>query len=150
MTYVKPIRLFDRPFLIRSDGAAITAIQPGTPVSGEWCPLLDEAKRQLTEYAAGTRTSFSLPLAPTGTAFQQTVWAVLREIPYGETRTYGEIAAAIGKPKGAQAVGMACRNNPILLMIPCHRVMGATGALTGFAAGTELKAQLLTLEKRRK
>ena len=148
MTYAKTVTLFDRSFVIRSDGTAITALQQGTTESEASCPVLEAAAQQLREYEAGTRTGFTLPLAPSGTAFQQQVWAALLEIPCGETRAYGEIAAAIGKPEAAQAVGMACNKNPILLLIPCHRIIGKGGKLTGYAAGLELKEQLLNLEKR--
>lgn len=103
-------------------------------------------KNQLEEYFAGERRAFDLPLAPKGTAFQQKVWRALTEIPYGETRTYGEIAAAIGNPKAARAVGMANNKNPIGILIPCHRVIGADGKLVGYAGGMEKKAFLLELE----
>lgn len=109
-------------------------------------PLLLEAKRQLTEYFDGLRTSFSLPLAPSGTAFQQAVWAQLEAIPYGETRTYGQIAAALGKPTASRAVGGANHSNPIAIVIPCHRVIGANGKLTGYAGGLDIKEKLLRLE----
>lgn len=108
--------------------------------------LLLEAKRQLEEYFAGIRAGFSLPLAPQGTDFQKTVWRQLEAIPYGETRTYGQIAAALGKPKASRAVGGANHNNPIAIVIPCHRVIGADGSLTGYAGGIDLKEQLLHLE----
>ena len=110
-------------------------------------PLLAEAEQQLNEYFAHVRREFDLPLAPRGTPFQRAVWAALEEIPYGETRTYGQIAAAVGRPGAARAVGMACHNNPILLMIPCHRVLGAGGRLTGFACGLEAKQTLLDWEQ---
>lgn len=109
-------------------------------------PLLLEAKRQLNEYFDGLRASFSLPLAPRGTAFQRAVWAQLEAIPYGETRTYGQIAAALGKPTASRAVGGANHNNPIAIVIPCHRVIGANGKLTGYAGGLDIKEKLLRLE----
>ena len=108
--------------------------------------LLLEARRQLEEYFAGIRAGFSLPLAPQGTDFQKTVWRQLEAIPYGETRTYGQIAAALGKPKASRAVGSANHNNPIAILIPCHRVIGANGSLTGYAGGLDLKEKLLHLE----
>lgn len=111
-------------------------------------PLLQQAKRELLEYFAGTRRTFSVPLNPQGTAFQQAVWAALRKIPYGETRSYGAIAAAIGNPKAARAVGSANNKNPILIFTPCHRVVGAGGALVGFAAGLPVKEALLALEQK--
>ena len=101
---------------------------------------------QLEEYLAGERTVFDLPLLPLGTDFQQKVWQALQEISYGETRSYGEIARRIGQPKAARAVGMANHHNPIAIVIPCHRVIGAGGALTGYMGGLEKKRQLLELE----
>ena len=112
--------------------------------------LILNCKKQLEEYFAGKRRNFDLPLAPKGTEFQQKVWKVLMEIPYGETRTYGEIAAAIGNPKAARAVGMANNKNPIGIIIPCHRVVGANGKLVGYAGGMEKKEFLLELEKSKK
>lgn len=109
-------------------------------------PLLLEAKAQLSQYFAGQRTSFSLPLAPAGTAFQQAVWRQLQQIPYGQTCTYGQIAAALGKPTASRAVGGANHHNPIAILIPCHRVIGAGGALTGYASGLAVKEALLRLE----
>lgn len=110
--------------------------------------LLKEAARQLAEYIDGQRQVFTLPLAPVGTVFQQQVWQALRTIPYGETRSYKEIAIAIGNPKAVRAVGMANNRNPIAICIPCHRVIGANGSLVGYAGGLELKAALLQREKR--
>ena len=107
-----------------------------------------EAARQLQEYFAGCRREFSLPLAPRGTEFQRQVWYALEGIPYGETRTYGEIARAIGKPKACRAVGMANHRNPLSILVPCHRVVGADGSLTGYGGGLEAKQFLLELEKR--
>lgn len=109
-------------------------------------PLLLEAKRQLEEYFAGLRASFSLPLNPQGTEFQKKVWQQLEAIPYGETRTYGQIAAAIGQPKASRAVGGANHNNPIAIMIPCHRVIGANGKMVGYGGGLDIKEKLLRLE----
>lgn len=108
--------------------------------------LLAEAEQELNEYFAGLRTEFETSLAPTGTPFQQAVWDALLDIPFGETRTYAQIAAAIGKPKAARAVGGACNRNPIALFIPCHRVVGTNGSLTGFAGGLSVKEYLLTHE----
>ncbi|MGB3921711.1 MAG: methylated-DNA--[protein]-cysteine S-methyltransferase [Minisyncoccia bacterium] len=109
-------------------------------------PLHREAHIQLRAYTQGLLTTFSLPLDPQGTPFQRAVWAALLKIPFGETRTYAQIAVAIGHPGAARAVGMACRTNPIGLVIPCHRVVGADGALTGYAGGLDLKARLLKHE----
>jgi len=111
-------------------------------------PLLRRAAAELEEYFAGRRRSFTVPLAPAGTPFQQRVWEALRTIPCGETRSYGAIAAQIGQPAAARAVGMANHRNPIAIMIPCHRVIGSDGSLTGYASGTEIKRRLLELEKR--
>ena len=103
--------------------------------------------RQLDEYFAGTRRSFDFPCRAQGTPFQRKVWAALRDIPYGETRTYGDIARAIGQPKAARAVGMANNRNPIYIATPCHRVIGADGSLVGYGGGLAMKAALLELEK---
>ena len=106
------------------------------------------AAEQLREYLRGERKMFDLPLAPEGTVFQKAVWSALQEIPYGQTRSYGEIAAQIGRPKACRAVGMANHCNPIPIFIPCHRVVGADGSLTGYAGGLECKRTLLDLERR--
>jgi methylated-DNA-[protein]-cysteine S-methyltransferase len=108
-----------------------------------------EARQQLAEYFAGDRTAFDLVLAPRGSAFQLAVWAALRAIPYGQTRTYGEIAAAVGRPDAVRAVGAANGANPIAVIVPCHRVIGADGSLTGFGGGLERKRALLDLESGR-
>ena len=110
-------------------------------------PLLLQAAAELAEYFAGTRREFTLPLAPAGTPFQQAVWEALRTIPYGETRTYGQIAAQIGRPTACRAVGMANNRNPIAIVVPCHRVVGSTGALVDYAGGLGVKTHLLNLEK---
>lgn len=109
-------------------------------------PVLKEAKRQLLEYMAGARKAFDLPMKEQGTAFQKKVWQALRSIPYGETRSYKQIAEMIGNPKAARAVGMANNKNPILLLTPCHRVLGSNGQLVGFAAGIDIKKELLKIE----
>ncbi|QPP05503.1 methylated-DNA--[protein]-cysteine S-methyltransferase [Streptomyces bathyalis] len=106
----------------------------------------DEALRQLEEYFAGERQSFDLPLAPRGEPFQQRVWELLKKIPYGETRSYGVLARELGDRALAQAVGAANGRNPISVIVPCHRVVGADGALTGYAGGLERKRLLLELE----
>jgi methylated-DNA-[protein]-cysteine S-methyltransferase len=105
------------------------------------------AREQLGEYFAGERTEFDLPLAPVGTAFQQEVWSALREIPYAQTASYGELAEGIGRPGASRAVGMANGRNPISIVVPCHRVIGASGDLTGYAGGVERKRFLLELER---
>lgn len=108
--------------------------------------LTDLVFQQITEYLNGQRRTFSFPYALEGTDFQHKVWQALCAIPYGETRTYGEIAAAVGSPKAARAVGMANHCNPILIAVPCHRVIGANGALVGYGCGLDMKAALLNLE----
>ena len=108
--------------------------------------LLCRAKGQLEEYFHGKRTSFDLPLNPQGTPFQQAVWKYMERIPYSETRSYGEIAAALGNINKARAVGGAAKKNPLPIVIPCHRVIGSSGRLTGFAGGLEVKGFLLELE----
>ena len=108
--------------------------------------LLKEAIKQLNEYLDGKRTLFDLPLEPKGTEFQKKVWDALKEIPFGETRSYGEIAKIIGNEKASRAVGMANNKNPIAIIVPCHRVIGANGKLVGYAGGLDLKEKLLKLE----
>lgn len=121
-----------------------------TDCLGESAPsaLADRAFKEISEYLNGKRKAFDFPISPKGTDFQKKVWSALSEIPYGETKTYGEIAAGIGNPQAARAVGNACNKNPLLLAVPCHRVLGADGSLTGFAAGIEVKKRLLRLEKK--
>jgi methylated-DNA-[protein]-cysteine S-methyltransferase len=108
--------------------------------------VLKDARRQISAYFAGRRLTFDLPLRPQGTAFQQQVWAHLLAIPFGETVSYGWIAAKLGRPQAARAVGAAVGRNPISIIVPCHRVVGAAGALTGFAGGVERKSYLLAHE----
>ena len=112
-------------------------------------PILLKTEQQLNEYFAGERTCFELELDFTGTEFQKEVWAALLEIPFGETRSYGDIARRIGRPKAVRAVGAAYGRNPISIVAPCHRVIGASGKLTGFAGGLDNKALLLKLEGRK-
>lgn len=109
-------------------------------------PLLLQTAQQLKEYFAGDRRHFELPLQFEGTDFQQQVWQALTEIPYGETRSYAQIASRLGRPKAVRAVGAANGRNPLSIIVPCHRVIGANGQLTGFAGGLTVKAQLLALE----
>jgi methylated-DNA-[protein]-cysteine S-methyltransferase len=108
----------------------------------------DDVVRQLGEYFAGERTDFDLPLRPVGSGFELAVWGQLTQIPYGETRSYGYIAKAVGEPAGAQAVGAANGRNPIAIVVPCHRVIGADGSLVGFGGGLPRKRFLLDLEQR--
>jgi methylated-DNA-[protein]-cysteine S-methyltransferase len=109
-------------------------------------PILVLAETELQEYFAGQRNAFSIPLDARGTPFQKQVWEALQGIPFGETRTYGRIASQLGQPTASRAVGAANGRNPISIVVPCHRVIGASGKLTGFAGGLEAKARLLTLE----
>jgi methylated-DNA-[protein]-cysteine S-methyltransferase len=106
-----------------------------------------EVIRQLKEYFAAQRTDFDLPLRLAGTPFQRSVWAALREIPFGQTMSYGQLAQRIGRPAAVRAVGLANGRNPIGIIVPCHRVVGATGALTGYGGGLERKQYLLELER---
>lgn len=110
-------------------------------------PVLKEASIQLGEYLAGRRKIFELPLAPEGTPFMREVWKCLGKIPYGQTNSYLHIAAASGKPKASRAVGMANNRNPIPVFIPCHRVIGSNGKLTGYRGGLDIKQKLLDIEK---
>jgi len=111
-------------------------------------PILLETERQLAEYFSGERIQFDLPLQPDGSEFQKKVWQALREIPFGQTRSYLDLAKALGSSKAARAVGAANGKNPLSIIVPCHRVVGADGSLTGFAGGVETKAALLALENR--
>ncbi len=136
--------------IISQGGSIVRLALPGRPCPE--CPEGDppellEARDQLLEYLAGRRRDFDLPLDPEGTPFQKSVWEALRAIPWGTTRTYGQIAAAIGRPKAVRAVGQANNRNPIAIFIPCHRVVGADGALTGYAGGLDMKQKLLELER---
>lgn len=109
--------------------------------------LIKQAMKELNEYLINKRKEFTVPLLAEGTKFQKKVWNALKEIPYGETRSYGEIAKIIGNPKSARAVGMANNKNPILIIIPCHRVIGVNGKMVGYACGINIKEQLLKLEE---
>lgn len=145
--------LFETPMgymALAADAQALTRLylpnQPMPRIAFRPTPLLEAAERQILEYLAGNRREFDLPLRPQGTPFQQAVWAALRDIPYGQTRTYRDIARAVNCPKGFRAVGMANQKNPLPILIPCHRVVGADGSLTGYAGGLELKRALLAIE----
>lgn len=120
----------------------------GQAGAGSPSPALELAARELEEYFAGVRREFTVPLAPEGTAFQLAVWSALREIPYGATASYRDIAVRLGKPGGAVAVGQANSRNPIPIIIPCHRIIGAGGQLVGYTGGLEIKRFLLRLEER--
>ncbi len=121
-------------------------VRLGKPIENDTHPVLLEAEHQLREYFEGRRKAFDLKLDFNGTEFQRKVWAALLTIPYGETRSYAQIARQIGKPEAVRAVGAANGKNPISIVAPCHRVIGSTGKLTGFAGGLETKAFLLALE----
>ncbi|MFC4566078.1 methylated-DNA--[protein]-cysteine S-methyltransferase [Nocardiopsis mangrovi] len=142
--------------LLTSDGASLTALwmePPGggpLPIRGEWRHdpgWFAEAERQLGAYFAGDLREFTVPLAPHGTAFQRLVWRELTTIPYGRTTSYGAIAKAIGHPNGSRAVGLTNGRNPISVIVPCHRVIGANGALVGYGGGLPRKRHLLHLER---
>ena len=138
------------PLLLTTDGEALTGLWFGAgPGEGERSddhPVLRRAAEQLAEYFAGDRKEFDLALAPKGTAFQMGVWAALREIPYGTTISYGELARRVGNPAASRAVGLANGRNPIAIVVPCHRVIGANGSLTGFGGGMDAKRTLLEIE----
>ena len=133
--------------LVEEDGAllaiSLKSIQEGTELE---TPIIQEAHRQITEYLKGERKVFDLSIRLRGTDFQQQVWTALLDIPYGETRSYKQIAEAIGNPKGMRAVGMANNRNPLLIVVPCHRVIGANGSMVGYGEGVEMKEFLLRLE----
>jgi methylated-DNA-[protein]-cysteine S-methyltransferase len=116
------------------------------PVPSERHPVLVETERQLAEYFAGKRKTFSIALDMRGTRFQKEVWEALLAIPFGETRSYGQLARQLGNPSATRAVGAANGRNPISIIVPCHRVIGSNGKLTGFAGGIDVKARLLGLE----
>jgi methylated-DNA-[protein]-cysteine S-methyltransferase len=143
--------------LLASDGDALAGAwfegQRYAPARGHsWerrrnMPILVRAAAEITEYFAGTRTAFTVPLAPAGTAFQCDVWNAIATIPYGETAAYRDLAARIGRPSCIRAAGAATGRNPLSIIVPCHRVVGADGALTGYAGGLDRKRTLLALER---
>lgn len=139
---------------IQEEDNAITEITLGTNLfedeEKKETDLIKKAAGQLEEYFLGERRSFELPLAPKGTEYQKKVWNALCQIPYGETRSYREIAEAIGNPKGCRSIGMANHNNPIIVVIPCHRVIGSNGKLVGYGGGLSVKKFLLELEAKEK
>ncbi|WP_018500302.1 methylated-DNA--[protein]-cysteine S-methyltransferase [Parafrankia discariae] len=126
-------------------GTAVSGTAAGSAVPGG--AVLQDAADQLAEYFAGRRTSFDLPLNPTGTDFQRKVWKALCDIPYAETISYGELAHRLGQPGASRAVGLANGRNPISIIVPCHRVIGANGSLTGYGGGLERKRHLLAFEQ---
>ncbi|MDY9921324.1 MAG: methylated-DNA--[protein]-cysteine S-methyltransferase [Synergistota bacterium] len=121
---------------------------PPSEYSRKETPLHKKAAEQLRGYFEGTRKVFDLPLAPKGTDFQRRCWEALLQVPYGETRSYGDIARAAGSPKGFRAVGMANNRNPVAIIIPCHRIIGSDGKLVGYGGGIDIKAFLLDLERK--
>ena len=147
--------MFDTPIgymaLGAENGSLIRVYLPNAPtprLMPRKTPLLERAEQQLQEYFRGDRKMFDLPLAPEGTDFQKRVWTALQTIPYGETRTYKQLASMANCPQGYRAVGMANNRNPLPILIPCHRVIGADGSMTGYTGGMELKRALLELEKK--
>lgn len=154
MVYYSELTTPIGPVTIVSDGSAITVVTMRSASEiiarpGEWLEddaRLGTAREQLAAYFAGELRTFSLALAPRGSPFQNQVWNALEQIPFGETRSYGQIAATLGHPGAARAVGAANRTNPIGIIVPCHRVIGADGTLTGYAGGIERKKYLLEHE----
>lgn len=144
--YIQNLQLPIGDVYVCSDGTAVTEVGFGARPGQTPCPVTEQCARELEEYCAGTRRGFDVPIRAAGTAFQMKIWSLLREIPYGQTTTYGALAAKAGSPKGARAVGMACNRNPIAILVPCHRVVGSTGSLTGYAGGLDFKRKLLELE----
>ena len=150
-----------RALLHQTPAGAVVIVENGTAVTHlffsrmaqpehlEWeeTPLLRQTADQLDEYFQGSRRVFDVPLSPQGTEFERTVWKALQAIPYGETRSYGDIARRIGRPSACRAVGQANNRNPVGIIIPCHRVIGADGKLTGYASGLTIKQYLLELEQ---
>lgn len=140
------------PFLLKEDAGAIVAMerqaQDGKriPVPAAFC-VLHQAADWIDQYFRGGREPVSFPVSPYGTVFQQQVWDALQRIPYGATSSYGEIARMIGREGASRAVGAACRANPVPILIPCHRVVGSGGQLTGYAYGLDMKRMLLALEQ---
>ena len=143
-TYTSPIG----PIRLRADDDALLELTFGEGQDTDTrSAVLDAARAQLDEYFAGTRTTFDLPVRLSGSPWEERVWAELQTIPYGETTSYGALALRLGAPTAARAVGSANGRNPVSIVVPCHRVIGSTGALTGYAWGVERKAALLDLER---
>lgn len=134
--------------VVEDDGSFVTRVYVDNAFigSGDNSRLFIAAKTQLEEYFCGKRREFDIPLKLNGTEFQKTVWNALLTVPYGKTASYKDIAAMIGKPKAARAVGGANNKNPIIIIVPCHRVVGVNGDLTGYAYGTDIKQKLLDIE----
>lgn len=137
------------PIRVDYEGGVVTGLKATgrTEETGVRNELTERVNRQLSEYLAGQRREFDFPFELRGTDFQKAVWRALLDIPYGQTRSYGQIARAVGRPGASRAVGLASGKNPIWIAVPCHRVVGARGALTGYAGGLEMKKALLELER---
>jgi methylated-DNA-[protein]-cysteine S-methyltransferase len=149
---IQRITSIGRLILCANKGAIVSIgmSAEGEPEYPEICAaehILNCAAQELTEYFAGERHAFTFAMRPFGTSFQKRVWDALLNIPYGETKSYGQIAKETANPRAARAVGMACNRNPIMIAVPCHRVVGADGSMTGYALGTDLKRTLLSLEQ---
>lgn len=139
----------EKRFYLSAYDTAVTGVGFDKPKNAVWQDngILLQCKSELEEYFAGKRQAFNVPISFNGTDFQNAVWQKLLEIPYGQVMSYSELAAAIGRPKAARAVGSACNKNPIAVIVPCHRVVGKSGSLTGYAGGIGIKEKLLELEK---
>lgn len=147
LPHMGAVRIVERgAHIVQLDLGAKAPYEPLTDATEQETPLLLRAFAQLEEYLAGKRREFDLPLAPAGTVFQRRVWDALLQIPYGQTRSYRQIAEAADSPKGYRAVGMANNRNPIAVFIPCHRVIGADGSMVGYGGGLDIKEYLLRLE----
>jgi methylated-DNA-[protein]-cysteine S-methyltransferase len=140
------VEIWFAPSGARIEAAMQVSGDPATPAQASTVAVLAATKRQLEEYFAGGRRVFDLPLAPRGTEFERQVWKALLDVPFGETRSYAEIAGAIARPAACRAVGRANGSNPIPIIIPCHRIIGADGSLTGYGGGLPLKRWLLNHE----
>ena len=141
------VRIVERgQHIVQLDLGGKAPFEPLVNAVEQETPLLLRAFEQLSGYLAGVRKEFDLPLAPVGTPFQCKVWDALLHIPYGQTRSYRQIAEAVGSPRGFRAVGMANNRNPIAVFIPCHRVIGADGSMVGYGGGLDIKKHLLRLE----
>lgn len=145
--YISKIKVFGDTWKITASDRGIVSVYPSDT---DFIPfenaITEQAVKELKEYLVHIRTTFSVPLDLRGTPFQKQVWEALQNVPYGKTKTYGQIAEAIGSPKAVRAVGQTIGRNPCLVLIPCHRIIGKSGDLTGFSAGMDLKKQLLDLE----
>jgi methylated-DNA-[protein]-cysteine S-methyltransferase len=157
MTYYSEFESPIGKLFLCSNGDALTGLHfsksPGAPAAAGWTfkadqPLLREAQTQLRAYFEGNLTRFDLPLLPEGTPFQLRVWKQLREIPYGQTISYRQLAGSVGNPNASRAVGAANGSNPLAIVVPCHRVIGANGLLVGYGGGLPIKRRLLELEAR--